>query len=184
MVVLVRHGSTALNAPGDQERVRGWSDPKLTMKGEFEAQQAAKKLAKVPELKGAPVVTGDLRRARVTAETIAKATGGKVTVDPRLRTWDYGAFTGAPEKKVKRALDHYRKKTPDMPLYGGESFNQFKQRWLGAFKEHAEKLGPNVVFVTSHANILTLKDAMGGGKGEVKPGGTWTFAPATPPARA
>jgi broad specificity phosphatase PhoE len=60
-LILVRHGHTSLNGPGDDERLRAWLDVPLDEKGLREAAETADKLTHYPiEV----IYCSDLRRAR------------------------------------------------------------------------------------------------------------------------
>lgn len=88
-VYLVRHGRTALNAAG---LLRGRLDPPLDDIGEDEARKLATHLAC---LGIGSVVSSPLRRARQTAEAIARAAGIAVAVDDGLADRDYGRWSGS-----------------------------------------------------------------------------------------
>jgi 2,3-bisphosphoglycerate-dependent phosphoglycerate mutase len=68
-LILVRHGHTALNVPGKDERLRGWLDLPLDNQGLQEAADLAKRLADYPV---EVIYSSDLRRARQTAELLRR----------------------------------------------------------------------------------------------------------------
>ena len=66
-LILVRHGHTSLNKPGEDERLRAWLDVPLDETGMQEAVDTAEKL------NGYPIETiycSDLKRARQSARGI------------------------------------------------------------------------------------------------------------------
>jgi broad specificity phosphatase PhoE len=87
-VVLWRHGRTAWNA---QRRFQGHSDIPLDEVGHAQASLAAAMLA---QLNPSKIVSSDLIRAQVTAQSLADATGLGVTVDPELRETFAGEWEG------------------------------------------------------------------------------------------
>lgn len=86
LVVLVRHGRTALNAAG---RLRGHADPELDDVGRAEVAATARALARYGFRS---VISSPLRRATATAAAIA-AGGIEVTVDDAFMDRDYGQWT-------------------------------------------------------------------------------------------
>ena len=70
-LILVRHGHTSLNGPGDDERLRAWLDVPLDEKGLREAAETADKLTHYPiEV----IYCSDLRRARQTSAIVRRRT--------------------------------------------------------------------------------------------------------------
>jgi Histidine phosphatase superfamily (branch 1) len=68
-LILVRHGHTSLNRPGDDERLRSWLDVPLDDKGMEEVAKTADTLRKYPI---DVIYCSDLRRARQTAEVVRR----------------------------------------------------------------------------------------------------------------
>jgi broad specificity phosphatase PhoE len=87
-VILVRHGRTALNAEG---RLRGLANPELDDLGIVQAHAAAEALRTVGL---AEIHSSPLRRAVLTAEIIAAASGIANQTDPTFNDRDYGPWTG------------------------------------------------------------------------------------------
>lgn len=89
MLLLARHGRTALNAQG---RLRGLLDPPLDDVGLAEAARLGDALVGYTPRR---VISSPLLRARQTAAAIAEAAGGiPVEVDDRLADRDYGPAAG------------------------------------------------------------------------------------------
>ena len=74
-LLLLRHGQTVLSI---DRRYSGHGDPELTTIGWAQAADAAARLARYREITS--VLTSPLRRARQTAESVAKATGAPLEV--------------------------------------------------------------------------------------------------------
>jgi broad specificity phosphatase PhoE len=141
---LVRHGGTDLN---DRDVVRGWKDVPLNEDGHVQAAQLAKQLKGKVDV----VYSSDLQRARQTADDIAAANRVRVIHERGLRPWDVGKHAGQDSGKVATVLEKSAIKTPDKPLDGGESFNKFKDRFLGTVMAIARKeKGKRVALVTHH----------------------------------
>ena len=153
-VMLIRHGDTDEN---DKHQIRGWSDPPLNEQGKKDAKDAA---AKLKGSKLDAIYTSDLSRASDTADAISKATGAKVTKMKELRPWDVGKYTGHDSDDVLHLIGKYIT-TPDKPIPGGESFNQFRNRALGAIQSIVSKSNGKSVAVVSHHRVDALLRSIG-----------------------
>jgi broad specificity phosphatase PhoE len=96
VVLLVRHGRTALNAAGV---LRGRLDPPLDDVGEREARALAEAFQ---GSRFTTVVTSPLMRAYQTAMAIAESNGAALEVDPDLADRDYGSWAGSSVTEVVR----------------------------------------------------------------------------------
>jgi len=94
-IVVWRHGQTAWNFDG---RFQGQSDIDLDATGIEQAAQAAQTLA---ALGPAAIVSSDLKRARDTADALAKLTGLPVATDERLRETYLGSWQGKTRAEVE-----------------------------------------------------------------------------------
>lgn len=137
-VFVIRHGETDLNA---QDKIRGWSDPKLNAKGVAGAQKLGDDLNSLSD-KPTMLVSSDLSRAKDTADTIAAKLG--LPTPPAtegLRPWNVGDLTGVDSKTAIPIMnDHVN--NPSQPLPGGESFNDFKTRFLSTLADLISKMSP------------------------------------------
>ena len=85
---LARHGSTSWSERG---RLQGWAPIGLSERGADEATVLARQAR---ELGVRTVLTSPLRRARDTAQIVARAVRAPAIVRPELRELNYGALTG------------------------------------------------------------------------------------------
>lgn len=161
-LVVIRHGSTALNAESD-ERFRGWSDVPLAEEGIKEINDS------LPALKKANIdgiISSDLSRTVDTAKIVSKATGAPILdVTQALRPWNLGVFTGQPVKPNLPILLEYIRSKPNDPVPGGESFNAFKERVI-RYVQGVQQKYPNdkIALVTHHRNERLLQGWMDAGK--------------------
>ena len=87
-VVVLRHGETDHNAA----RIwQGHLDTPLSRRGVEQADAVGPAIAALSPQR---IVSSDLARARLTAESVGRATGIPVSLDPRLREIDVGAWQG------------------------------------------------------------------------------------------
>jgi broad specificity phosphatase PhoE len=143
---VIRHGATDMN---DAQQIRGWSDTPLNAGGKQQAQQIAAHLANLPD-PPTRIVTSDLGRAQETAGAITQALGlppAQPTMG--LRPWNVGQMTGMPHDSALPLMAEFVK-NPDLPTPGGESFNDFKNRFLGTIATILSQTGPQ-----DHVGVVT-----------------------------
>lgn len=139
---IVRHGSTEMNSTDPtKDLVRGHIDIPLDKKGRSEATEAAQQIADQGGVQH--IIASDLGRTQETAQAIADKNGATVQLDPGLRPWHFGpTIEGHPTSEVQPEIQRLTE-NPDEKPPGGESFNEFKNRFLDAFhraqQEHADK---------------------------------------------
>ena len=125
---LARHGETDDDVPG-REKVTGWLDVPLNKRG----RQNASKAGRFLQRKGIThIVSSDATRAEQTADIVADVTGLKVVVSDKLCSWNMGAMAGMDVEAAKPFLTFFQKK-PDCKPPEGEPFQQFYNRFKGAF---------------------------------------------------
>jgi broad specificity phosphatase PhoE len=144
MIVLVRHGQTAVNAAG---LLQGRADPPLTDLGRRQAGAAA---AAVPA--GARFVSSPLLRARQTAEIVAR--GAAVETDERWIELDYGAFDGRAAADVPAEVWDRWRADPDFAPPGGESLRSCAGRVRDACEQLVSETGEGDVVVVSHVSPI------------------------------
>lgn len=148
-LVVIRHGSTDLNGDDSSDKIRGWLDVPLSDKGIKDVNDS------LPDLKKAKIdglVTSDLSRCIDTAKIISKELGIPILgKSANLRPWNVGEWTGKPTKEVLPLMQELIKNSPDQSAPGGESFNNFKTRFL-TFIQQIQKDYPydKIGIVTSH----------------------------------
>jgi broad specificity phosphatase PhoE len=162
VVIYLRHGKTGLNLGGAKEALRGWLPVPLTAEGRQQADAAGK------ELQGLHVdsfSTSDLPRAMETSARVSKQTGVPATPDYNIRDWNTGHLAGQKYEDVKDEL-HYHVDHPDEPIPGGESLNDYLNRFVPAMRRRIED--PGVHLVTGHARGTSILQGIAspvGGKG-------------------
>ncbi len=93
-LVVLRHGETTHNLAGIWQ---GQLDSQLTDLGRSQADAVGPTLAALVPTR---VLTSDLTRARLTAESVGRACGIPVELDERLREIDAGAWQGLTSAQV------------------------------------------------------------------------------------
>lgn len=161
-LILVRHGHTPLNSPGQDERLRAWLDIPLDEKGKQEAVETSEILSHYPiEV----IYCSDLRRARQTAEILRRRVKAAVMATTELRPWNLGAFGGQRVKDIPPFLNLLNQR-PDLPAPSGESFYQFYGRYshrLNQLLTLADASQGYVLAVTHVRNLLAATTIIEGG---------------------
>lgn len=153
---LVRHGEADHNLEGIVD-----SDDKfsLTERGKRQIEKIARKLGnKDIEI----IYSSPYKRAKETAEIIAKQTGAKVITDKRLAEINMGIFNGRPIKEYHRfyktLYEKWMKKPP-----GGENLTEVLRRGMDFLKEVNQKYrNKNIVLVGHGDPLWVLEGAMRG----------------------
>jgi broad specificity phosphatase PhoE len=152
-LILVRHGHTCLNAPGRDERLRGWLDLPLDEQGLEEARETADRLA---NYEVDTIYSSDLRRARQTAEVLRRRTRAtRVLATKELRPWNLGVFCGQRVFDILPFLNLLNQH-PDMAAPSGESFYQFYGRYSQRLTElmNLALQSPSCVVAVTHVRNL------------------------------
>ena len=154
---VVRHGSTSMNNEDPtKDKIRGFANPALSEAGKKEVIEAAKQLAGADI---STVITSDLKRARQTADAIATETGAKVMEDPNLRPWHFGpSIEGKPTSEMLPVINKLVE-NPDKHPPGGESFNEFKDRFIAAFHKAQDDYPDENTAIVTHYRGTKLLDA-------------------------
>jgi probable phosphoglycerate mutase len=144
VLILVRHGETALNA----SRVVQPADTPLSPVGRTQAALLAERLA---EHAITHVVCSDLPRARMTAEPILERKRASVRYTDLLQERNFGALRGRPYVEIGRDIF-----APDYVPPEGESWSAFDDRvaraWALVREEH-ERAG-GILLVVTHGLVV------------------------------
>ena len=158
MLILVRHGETAVNTEG---RLQGQVETALTENGREQARRLA---VAVAELEPVAIVSSPLRRARETAGAIGEATGLEVEVDDRLTELHYGDWEGQRFGDLPGgAFDTWRA-DPSFAPPGGESLVDLRARVVPCVEELLDRSRP--VVAVSHVSPIKAAVTWALGVGE------------------
>ena len=137
-IVLVRHGETEFNADG---RLQGQLDIPLSSVGIAQAEAVAPVIAGMDPV---AIVSSPLVRARVTAETIGRATGLEVGFDDRLKEVDVGQWAGETVPDLHRNDPHYTRlmaSGEDFRRSDGETTAEVAERVTAAVRDAVDERG-------------------------------------------
>lgn len=159
LILLVRHGSTALNEP-TVKLIRGWVDEPLDAKGQLDIIATAEKLRPYnPQY----IFSSDFMRDTQTAQILASRLGvAGVESDFDIRTWDVGLFSGTPESDNNGAIQELYRRSWEVPPGSSESFDDFARRWLGILDckmNFATIEGFRPTIIVTHGRNIALTDS-------------------------
>lgn len=160
LVLLVRHGQTPTTGAVLPGRAAGLH---LSDAGRAQAERAASRIAALKKV-GA-VYASPLERTRETAAPIAKATGLRVRRDKGLLECDFGDWTGA-ELKALRKLPEWQavQRHPSRFRFpGGESFAEMQLRMVSTLQRLATAHPGETIVAVSHADPIkaAVNEAVG-----------------------
>lgn len=142
VLILVRHGRTALNAAG---RLQGRIDEPLDALGLRQAAAVAEVLPPVDL-----VISSPLMRAQQTAA----AFGAPIVVDDRWVELDYGALDGRLMSSLGTEMwDRWICDASFVPD-GGESMAAMEQRVVAACEDLRDRIADKLVVVVSHVSPI------------------------------
>jgi probable phosphoglycerate mutase len=151
LVLLVRHGQTPTTGATLPGRAAGLH---LADTGRQQAEEAAARIAGLKKVDA--VYASPLERTRETAAPIAKARRLKVKAEKGLLECDFGEWTGA-ELKDLRKLPEW-KTVQSFPsgfrFPGGESFIEMQTRMVDTVDRLVRRHAGGVVVAVSHADPI------------------------------
>ncbi len=153
-LLLVRHGETELNS---SERFWGRTDVALSAAGLRQVEQLRDRLAAE---KIDVTYSSNMRRASLTAETIASRHKLEVTICPELREIDFGQLEGLTFEEICQLHPEIAELWTNWDLHtkfpGGESVDELNTRvskFLDRLKKHAPE---ETILVVAHSASLRL----------------------------
>lgn len=141
---LIRHGCTDWNR---ERRAQGHSDIPLSEEGFEQAEKLANRIANE---KWDVIYSSDLKRAKETAETIAKKIDIDIHLDTRLRERKGGQIEGTTEaERLKKWGENWR----ELDL-GMETGEEMSARGMACLEEIIAKRPNENILVVSHGAFI------------------------------
>ncbi|MCE7008342.1 bifunctional RNase H/acid phosphatase [Kibdelosporangium philippinense] len=154
-ILLLRHGQTPLSV---ERRYSGRGEAPLTPLGEKQALGAATRLASMSIVDSStPIISSPLGRAKQTAQAVADATGGTVTVHNGLTETDFGTWEGLTfAEAAERDPELHGRWIQDSSVQApsGESFDEVHRRVRKVRDSLVEQHGGETVIVVSHVTPI------------------------------
>ena len=153
-VLVIRHGQTASNTNG---HYMGWSQEDLNQKGYEQVQLLSERLSNTPI---DAIYTSPLKRARTTAETVAKPHNLDLIEMGDLIEINLGDWQGLHASEIiKKWPDMWQQSRVDpsaLSWPNGESFAQTAQRSVQAFNTIVEASHGKLVAIVTHDIIVRI----------------------------
>ena len=155
-IVTVQHTQSVHHTNG---MVGSWTDWDLTETGKKQADNIGKRLGDEFTGKDAVIYSSDLKRARQTAEAIAKYIGSEPVFRQELRERNLGKCCGKSVKWLRENIECPEKTVDDRLFSDGESRRDAWNRLLPFYEEVMANDKENIIIV-SHGDLLSIWNAM------------------------
>ena len=158
-LLLVRHAT----AEGSG-RFQGHCDTSLTRAGRRELRLLSEKCSRHPVR---AIYASDLRRARHTAEALARKFGLEVEIRPELREMHFGPWEGLSWNQIAQRFPKlaasWIERFPHHTIPGAEPLGQFKKRIAAVVGEIVAANRGQCALVVTHAGVIrfTLGKVLG-----------------------
>jgi alpha-ribazole phosphatase len=149
-ILLARHGESDWNR---SQRWQGFADRPLTDLGR---RQAAELAARLEETELDTIYSSDLRRARETAEIVARSKGLEVHATPDLREVDVGSWSGLTRAEAEAQFPegYARWLGGGEGWKDGETYEQMSERVVAAVQRIAALHDDRRVLVVAHGGSI------------------------------
>jgi broad specificity phosphatase PhoE len=150
-LILIRHGESVWNVEG---RWQGQADPPLSERGRSQARDAVWRIA---ALEAEALYSSNLRRAHETALILGRRIGLEPRVEPRLREFNVGVWSGLTKPEIERRWPgqyaRFSFRELDFRPGGGESPRELMARVHEALDEIAHRHAGQRVLLVSHGGV-------------------------------
>lgn len=155
-IITVQHTQSVHHTNG---MVGSWTDWDLTELGKKQAERIGKKLQDELAGKKVTIYSSDLKRAKQTAEEIAKCLGAEPIFKQELRERNLGKCCGKSVQWLRENIERPEKTVDDRMFSDGESRRDAWNRLWPFFEEVMASDEENVIIV-SHGDLLSIWNAM------------------------
>lgn len=155
-IITVQHTQSVHHTNG---MVGSWTDWDLTDLGKSQADHIGKKLKTELEGKDVVIYSSDLKRAKQTAELIAKYLGTEPILRQELRERNLGKCCGKSVQWLRENIERDEKTVDDRMFSDGENRRDCWNRLL-PFYEDVMASDEEIIIIVSHGDLLSLWNAM------------------------
>ena len=153
--IITRHGQTEWNV---EKRMQGQADSPLTALGKMQADALRQRLS---GLEFDAVYCSSLQRAVDTAEIVCKGRNTSIISLDSLREIAIGSWSGmllseVNENYPEQAHNFWKEPEAYVPMPGGETYLQLRERAGKTMQELAERHKNQTVLVVTHGIVLKL----------------------------
>ena len=155
-IITVQHTQSVHHTNG---MVGSWTDWDLTELGKNQADHIGKKLKNILTGKDVVMYSSDLKRAKQTADEIAKHLDTEPILRPELRERNLGKCCGKSVQWLRENIECPEKSVDDRLFPDGESRRDAWNRLKPFFEEIMANHEENIIIV-SHGDLLSIWNAM------------------------
>ena len=155
-IITVQHTQSVHHNNG---MVGSWTDWDLTELGRTQADRIGRKLKEELADKAVVLYSSDLKRARQTAEAIARHLGAEPVFRRELRERNLGRCCGKSVRWLRENMEGPEKTVDDRLFSDGESRRDAWDR-LRPFYEEVTAGNAETVIIVSHGDLLSMWNAM------------------------
>ena len=150
-ILLIRHGETATTGKVLPGRAKGLE---LSAKGIEQAQATAQAVSQQHQL--AAIYASPMKRARQTADPLARLAKHPVKVHAGLNECDFGSWTGKNLSALRKlpAWQQVQHNPSNFRFPKGESFPEMQNRMMAALAELAQRHRGKTIAAYSHADTI------------------------------
>jgi broad specificity phosphatase PhoE len=154
MTVEIVYETHSISEDNERGIATGWLPGRLSAEGRLLAAELGERR------RGERLVyVSDLRRAVETAEIAFGGSGAEIRRDVRLREVDYGAWNGAPVRRIAEE----RRRHLDEPFPGGQSYRDVVEQTRSFLDDlRRDHDGARVVVISHSANRWALQHLLEG----------------------
>jgi broad specificity phosphatase PhoE len=157
-LILVRHGHTASNGSDPDPRLSGWTDLPLSSLGWRQVEALRSSFLYGPRVD--IIYSSPLRRACDTAQELVRASQRELRILQDLREINCGEVDGLPIREVRRLYarqweENNQQNNSAFRWPGGESYQEMRERSLGAIQTIASAHPGQDVLVVTHAGLIS-----------------------------
>jgi probable phosphoglycerate mutase len=138
-----------------QDRISGVTDIALTEQGLAQAREMASRAAAYGDIQR--IIASPLKRAQITAQTVADVLHLPVQTDERLREWDYGSFEG--KSRLTPGFQETKAEFGCSMPDGGESVFRIVQRTYNLIDDVKRLYPEENVLLVCHGGICRVIDS-------------------------
>lgn len=153
-LIIVRHAEAEGNAA---LRFHGWTDSRITEKGEEQARLLADRLlSEKPDV----VLSSPLRRTRMTVQPFLERSGMPLQIIEDLKEINGGDFEDVPfgelESRFPEAFPLWEHEPHLAQLPNGESMSSFRDRVTSALQHIVETHAGKKVLIVTHGTVIRV----------------------------
>ncbi|MBO6140744.1 MAG: histidine phosphatase family protein, partial [Ruminococcus sp.] len=150
-IYFTRHGETTMNI---LDHISGVTDCELTERGIEQARELAEKCEMAGDID--LLICSPLKRARATAQAVAKRINAPIIIDARLTEWDYGSYED--KHRTTEGFAQAKREFGVKMKGGGESLLQLAHRVYSCIDDIRANYPDKTVLCVCHGGVCRVAE--------------------------